>query len=145
MHSNHVITIPVSLAKERLDKALALSLPDISRTRARQLIESGCISNGSSTIIDATYRVKPGEQYSITIPKAAPSSMQAASIPVDVVYEDDVLLVVNKPAGLTVHPGAGNHQDTLANALLSHCMGQLSGIGGVESPGIVHRIDKDTS
>lgn len=139
------ITIPTTFVKERLDKALALLLPDLSRARVRQLIEGGCVSLQGKTIEDAKYRVKPDQVFAVKIPKAEPSQMQPADIPLDIVFEDEHMLVINKPAGLTVHPGAGNHQDTLANALLAHCGDSLSGIGGVERPGIVHRIDKDTS
>jgi len=142
---DHTVTIPTQFKKERLDKALALLLPDFSRTRLRQLVETGCVSLQGSTIKDATYRVKPDEQYCITIPQAEPSHMEATDIPLNIIYEDDDMLVINKQAGLTVHPGAGNHQDTLVNALLAYCCDSLSGIGGVERPGIVHRIDKDTS
>ncbi len=145
MQTDTQITIPACHTKERLDKAMALLVPDISRTRARQLIEGGCVSLQGKTIEDATYRVKPDQVFAIHFPNATPSEMQPADIALNVVYEDDDMLIINKPAGLTVHPGAGNHQDTLANALLTHCGDSLSGIGGVERPGIVHRIDKDTS
>lgn len=140
------ITIPASFQKERLDKALAELLPDLSRTRVRQLIETGCVSLAGDTIKEPTYRVKPDQCFTLEIPCAEPSEMQAApDIALDIIFEDEHFLVVNKQAGLTVHPGAGNHQDTLVNALLAHCGDSLSGIGGVERPGIVHRIDKDTS
>lgn len=132
-------------AGQRLDKALTARLPDFSRNRLQQLIDQGCVRLGDATITDAGRKVKPAEAYSVHIPDAAPSELVAADIPLTIIYEDSDLLVIDKPPGLTVHPAPGHTQDTLVNALLSHCGETLSGIGGVQRPGIVHRIDKDTS
>ncbi|MFN4281037.1 MAG: RluA family pseudouridine synthase [Alphaproteobacteria bacterium] len=150
------VTINDSLAGERLDKALSLVLareiPGFSRVRARALIETGMVTLASdagapspATITDASYRVKPGQHFAIMLPEPEPASPVAQAIPLAVVYEDDQLLVIDKPAGLVVHPAAGNADGTLVNALLAHCGESLSGVGGVKRPGIVHRIDKDTS
>ena len=95
--------------------------------------------------MDAKYRVKPGETFEVAVPAAAASGLTAEAIPLEIVYEDDALIVIDKPAGLIVHPGAGHAEGTLVNALLAHCGDSLSGIGGVARPGIVHRLDKDTS
>ncbi len=129
----------------RLDKYLSLRQPELSRSRIQQLIEAGeVVLNGKAGAVCAS-RLKVGDTIAITIPPPVDSAMRPADIPLDVVFEDSHMLVINKPAGLTVHPGAGNHHDTMANALLAHCGDQLSGIGGVCRPGIVHRLDKDTS
>lgn len=139
------ITVPANVSKTRLDKFLCEELEEFSRSRIQSLIEGGHVLLGERKLMDSAYKVKPGESYTLVIPPPEPTGMRPADIPIDVVYEDKDLLVVNKQAGLTTHPGAGNHQDTLANALLSHCGDSLSGIGGVSRPGIVHRLDKDTS
>ena len=124
---------------------LADAIGDLSRVRLRALIEAGHVSTGGRTIGDPSARVKPGQTFDIIIPEPQPARPVAQAIDLDIVYEDDDLLVVNKPAGLVVHPGAGNPDRTLVNALLAHCGAVLSGIGGVARPGIVHRLDKDTS
>ena len=129
----------------RLDRFLSAQLPDLSRTRIQGLIKEGRVSSGRATIVDAKYRVKPGERFRLEVPPAAPAEPRAEAIPLDVVYEDDGLIVIDKPAGLVVHPGAGHGSGTLVNALIAHCGKSLSGIGGVARPGIVHRLDKDTS
>jgi 23S rRNA pseudouridine1911/1915/1917 synthase len=129
----------------RLDKFLAESLPEFSRARLQSLIEQGHVTCWGHAASDSSAKVKDGETYCVSIPEAAKSHMEPQAIDLDIVYEDDDLLVINKPAGLTVHPGAGNPDMTLANALLAHCGDSLSGIGGVARPGIVHRIDKDTT
>jgi len=129
----------------RLDRFLAERLPELSRTRLQGLIKEGRVSLGRATIVDPKYRVKPGERFSIAVPPAVPAEPGAESIPLDVVYEDGDLIVIDKPAGLVVHPGAGHAKGTLVNALIAHCGESLSGIGGVARPGIVHRLDKDTS
>ena len=132
-------------AGERLDRFVTLSLPELSRTRVQNLIKEGHVSLGSATIIDVKYRVKPGDRIAVELPPALPADPGAEVIPLDIVYEDDDLIVINKPAGLVVHPGAGHASGTLVNALIAHCGDSLSGIGGVARPGIVHRLDKDTS
>jgi 23S rRNA pseudouridine1911/1915/1917 synthase len=129
----------------RLDRFLSMRLPELSRTRVQNLIKQGHVSLGRATIVDAKYRVKPGERFLLDVPPAAPAEPGAEAIHLDVVYEDDALIVIDKPAGLVVHPGAGHAKGTLVNALIAHCGDSLSGIGGVARPGIVHRLDKDTS
>ncbi|WP_225889892.1 RluA family pseudouridine synthase [Indioceanicola profundi] len=139
---------------DRLDRALAEAVAGageagagLSRSRLKSLIEQGCVAVGGQTIVDASYRVKPGQTTTATVqvPEAIAALPQPQDIPLDILYEDDDLLVIDKPAGLVVHPAAGNHDGTLVNALLHHCGDRLSGIGGVRRPGIVHRLDKDTS
>lgn len=129
----------------RLDRFLSASLPALSRTRLQTLIKQGRVTSGGATIEDPKYRVKPGMRFRLTLPPPAPAVPEGQAIPLDIVYEDDVLIVIDKPAGLVVHPGAGHPDQTLVNALIAHCGTSLSGIGGVARPGIVHRLDKDTS
>ncbi|RJF89190.1 RluA family pseudouridine synthase [Oleomonas cavernae] len=131
-------------AGDRLDKFLARST-GLSRMRLKGLIEAGQATIDGATINDASARVKPGQAITLGVPPNAPARPQAQEIPLTIVYEDVDLIVIDKPAGLVVHPAPGNPDNTLVNALLAHCRGALSGIGGVERPGIVHRIDKDTS
>ncbi|WP_420144916.1 RluA family pseudouridine synthase [Sphingobium sp.] len=129
----------------RLDRALADLLPDLSRERIKGLIGDGQVSAEPVAKIGASAKVSAGQRYIITLPAPVPLDTVAQDIPLNIVHEDADLIVVDKPAGLVVHPAAGNLDGTLVNALLHHCDGQLSGIGGVARPGIVHRIDKDTS
>jgi 23S rRNA pseudouridine1911/1915/1917 synthase len=129
----------------RLDRWLAARLPELSRTRVKALIEDGFVTSAGSTITDPSQRVKPGQRFRVGIPPDAPAEPEPQDIALSVVYEDDQLIVIDKPAGLVVHPAPGNPDETLVNALLAHCGESLSGIGGVRRPGIVHRIDKDTS
>jgi 23S rRNA pseudouridine1911/1915/1917 synthase len=144
-----VSTISVTIADEfagmRLDRALALSLPTVSRERLKALISSGQVRRGTTLSRDPAAKAEAGSAFDIDIPDPTPMANEAQDIPLDIVFEDDHLLIVDKPAGLVVHPAAGNLDGTLVNALLHHCAGRLSGIGGVARPGIVHRIDKDTS
>jgi 23S rRNA pseudouridine1911/1915/1917 synthase len=138
--------IPGTLAAERLDRALAVLLPDLSRSRLKALIEAGTVRlEAGATIGEPSRKVKTGEAYTVSLPPAAPAIPEAQAIPLVVLFEDDDLIVVDKPAGLVVHPAPGNPDRTLVNALLAHCGASLSGIGGVRRPGIVHRLDKDTS
>jgi 23S rRNA pseudouridine1911/1915/1917 synthase len=130
---------------QRLDLFLSDCLPQLSRTRVQALIKEGHVASRGATIEDVKYRVKPDEHFTLTVPPAAETELGGEAIPLDVVYEDDALIVIDKPAGLVVHPGAGNPRGTLVNALIAHCGKSLSGIGGVARPGIVHRLDKDTS
>jgi 23S rRNA pseudouridine1911/1915/1917 synthase len=129
----------------RLDRFLAAALPDFSRSRLQQLLETGAVSHGPRTIKDANHRVKPGETFIVTVPPTAPAAPRGQAIPLDVVYEDRDLIVVDKPAGMVVHPAAGNPDGTLVNALIAHCGEGMLSIGGEARPGIVHRLDKDTS
>ena len=132
-------------AGERLDRFLALALPDLSRSRLQALLAAGAVSRAGETIGDGNTRVKPGEVYEIAVPQPAPALPQPQAIPLKVVYEDDDLIVIDKQPGLVVHPAAGNPDGTLVNALIAHCGPSLVGVGGVARPGIVHRLDKDTS
>lgn len=138
------ITVPPENEGERLDKWLALSLEGLTRSAIQHLIEDGQVTIGAKPAAK-NYKLRSGDEISISI--LPPREMEAAAedIPLDVVYEDDDLLVINKPKGMVVHPAAGNHDGTMVNALLHHCRGSLSGINGTIRPGIVHRIDKDTS
>jgi 23S rRNA pseudouridine1911/1915/1917 synthase len=146
MTETHYLKVDSDLPqRERLDKYISSRLPDLSRSRVKALIDSGQVRKNGQTVSDCSYIVKPGDQLAVHVPEAVPSDMQPTEIPLEIAYEDDDMLVVDKPAGLTVHPGAGNHQDTMANALLAYCGNNLSGIGGVQRPGIVHRLDKETS
>lgn len=129
---------------ERLDKALA-EASGLSRERVKALLGEGRVLLGGKVAGQASFKPAADVIFEIRVPEAVPAEAQAQDIPLNVVYEDDYLIVIDKPAGLVVHPAAGNHDGTLVNALLHHCRGQLSGIGGVARPGIVHRIDKDTS
>src|SRR5262245_61491840 len=137
----------------RLDRFLSGRFPELSRTRLQALIRQGHVALGRATIEDVKYPVKPGDRFKIRVPPPMSAHPQAQEIPLNVVYEDDSIIVIDKPAGLVVHPGAGNIDRTLVNALIAHCGSSLSGIGGVARsgiggvprPGIVHRLDKDTS
>lgn len=129
----------------RLDRALAAAVPTLSRERLKALINSGAVEADGSPLRDPALKVKGDEALKVLVPEARPAHNEAQHIPLNVVFEDEHLLVVDKPAGMVVHPAAGNFDGTLVNALLHHCAGRLSGIGGVARPGIVHRIDKDTS
>jgi 23S rRNA pseudouridine1911/1915/1917 synthase len=139
------VTIAGELAGMRLDRALALSVPTVSRERLKALISSGHVRAGAALSRDPAMKVAADSAFDIDIPLPTAMSNEAQDIALDIVFEDDHLLIVDKPAGLVVHPAAGNLDGTLVNALLYHCAGRLSGIGGVARPGIVHRIDKDTS
>jgi 23S rRNA pseudouridine1911/1915/1917 synthase len=131
-------------AGERLDKALAARAPDLSRARIQALIAEGRVSRDGRPIASGSGKAVPGV-YALTIPAPLPADPQPDAIPLAVLYEDAHLVVVDKPAGMAVHPAPGSERGTLVNALLHHCAGSLSGIGGIARPGIVHRIDKETS
>jgi 23S rRNA pseudouridine1911/1915/1917 synthase len=134
-----------SHAGQRLDRFLSDRLPELSRTRLQALIREGRVALGPATIEDVKYPVKPGDRFEISVPPPVSAKPVGQEIPLNVAYEDDAIIVIDKPAGLVVHPGAGNIDRTLVNALIAHCGASLSGIGGVARPGIVHRLDKDTS
>ncbi len=130
----------------RLDRALAELLPEISRERIKALILAGHVQDAAGkAATNPSMKVAPDSRFALELPAPRPADAQPEDIPLVIVYEDDHLIVVDKAAGMVVHPAAGNLDGTLVNALLSHCEGRLSGIGGVARPGIVHRIDKDTS
>jgi len=129
----------------RLDRVLATHCEGLSRSRLKALIVDGQVRIAGAAKRDPAYHVAPGETITIRIPPPEPAAPAAENIPLDVVYEDDSLIVINKPAGLVVHPAAGHASGTLVNALIAHCGESLSGIGGVKRPGIVHRLDKDTT
>jgi 23S rRNA pseudouridine1911/1915/1917 synthase len=129
----------------RLDRFLAQKYPDQSRSRLKELIVKGRVRLGLRTLRDPGARVKPGEVFTVALPPPEPAAPSGEAIQLDVVHEDDHLIVIDKPAGLVVHPAAGHRAGTLVNALIAHCGDSLSGIGGVRRPGIVHRLDKDTS
>jgi 23S rRNA pseudouridine1911/1915/1917 synthase len=138
-------------AGERVDRCLAAALPSLSRNRIKALIEQGNLrmtgptGGAAETLDDASYRVKPGQVLELTVPPPEDAVPRGQAIDLAIVYEDRDLIVVDKPAGMVVHPAPGNPDNTLVNALIAHCGDSLSGVGGVKRPGIVHRIDKDTS
>lgn len=137
-------TIPEGIRRARADKALALGFPDHSRVALQRAFDAELVLiEGKSVKRD--HAVKTGDVITFTLPETKPSSLKAVDIPLDILYEDKHLLALNKSSGMIVHPGAGTGEDTLVHALLSHCEGELSGIGGVERPGIVHRLDRETS
>ena len=129
----------------RLDSAIAAALPELSRARVQALLAERALTIDGQSIADGSTKKFAGRPFSLSIPAPRPDKAEAQNIALVIVYEDDHLLIVDKPAGLVVHPAAGHPDGTLVNALLHHCRGQLSGIGGVERPGIVHRIDRETS
>lgn len=129
----------------RLDKYLSKHLPDLSRTRLKNLILDGHVQLNNTPCTDPSTKLKAADVLHVQLPDATPSDIIAQDIPLDIIYETGDYLVINKPAGLVVHPAPGNPDKTLVNALLAHCGDSLSGIGGVQRPGIVHRLDKDTS
>ena len=139
-----ILTGTIADGGQRLDKALA-DASALSRERVKALIGVGAVMLDGRPVAQASAKVAAGSVWTIAVPAATAAEAQAQDIPLVIAYEDDALIVVDKPAGLVVHPAAGNPDGTLVNALLHHCRGQLSGIGGVARPGIVHRIDKDTS
>ncbi|WP_421915947.1 RluA family pseudouridine synthase [Mesorhizobium sp.] len=131
---------------QRLDQWLAAKLgPDMSRSRVQMLIKQGAVTVNGKPVDETKRKMTAGESVSVAMPEPEPAEPQGENIALDVLYEDDELIVINKPAGLVVHPGAGNWTGTLVNALIHHCGESLSGIGGVRRPGIVHRLDKETS
>ena len=141
-----VLNVPEAAGGIRLDRFLADGLSGLSRNRLQAMIKEGRIRTESGmTVYDASARVKPGDRYAVALPEPVPALPEPQEIPLTVVYEDDHLIVVDKPAGMVVHPAPGNRDGTLVNALLHHCGKSLQGIGGVLRPGIIHRIDKDTS
>ncbi|MEO5337318.1 MAG: RluA family pseudouridine synthase [Magnetospirillum sp. WYHS-4] len=147
----YTVAVPDDKAGWRLDKLLADALPELSRTRLKALILDGRVTFGGCScgqgvaLRDPDYRVQEAQSFRIRVPAPTPAGLPAQAMDLAIVYEDDELIVLDKPAGLVVHPAPGNPDQTLVNALLAHCGESLKGIGGVERPGIVHRLDKDTS
>src|SRR5262245_27340920 len=141
----HKIVANTAEAGERLDRVLAARLPALSRSRLQALIASGAVTRNGLAVHDAGLRVKVGEAYAVAVPLPAPAEPEPQAMALAVAYEDRDLIVIDKPSGLAVHPGPGHASGTLVNALIAHCGASLSGIGGVMRPGIVHRLDKDTT
>ncbi len=142
---HHAVRAYDAAAGERLDRFLAAAIPELSRSRLKALIEAGQVASGATTLRDPALRIKAGQTFAIVVPEALPAEPEAQQIALDILYEDDDLIVLNKPAGMVVHPAPGNPDRTLVNALIAHCGPSLKGIGGERRPGIVHRLDKDTS
>ena len=142
---SETVVVADTQAGERLDRVLAARIAQLSRSRLKALILAGEVAIGGRTIRDPSHRVNAGDTIVVTLPPPEPAEPEAENIPLKVVYEDDDIIVIDKPAGLVVHPAAGHRSGTLVNALIAHCGVSLSGIGGVRRPGIVHRLDKDTS
>jgi 23S rRNA pseudouridine1911/1915/1917 synthase len=143
--ATETVRIAAEEAGERLDRVLAARVPTLSRSRLKALILDGQVAIDGRTIRDPAVRVNSGDSVAVTLPPPEPAKPIGENIPLNVVYEDDALIVIDKPPGLVVHPAAGHAQGTLVNALIAHCGDSLSGIGGVKRPGIVHRLDKGTS
>jgi 23S rRNA pseudouridine1911/1915/1917 synthase len=143
--SQNVIAVADYEAGERLDRVLAHRVAELSRNRIKALIEEGAVAVDGRTIRDPNFRVNGGAELALAVPPPVPAKPAAEPIPLSVVYEDDDIIVIDKPKDLVVHPAAGHWTGTLVNALIAHCGASLSGIGGERRPGIVHRLDKDTT
>lgn len=141
----HTATVGAAEAGQRLDRALTTFVSELSRTRLKTLILAGHVAIGGRTIRDPSHCVNAGDVVAVVVPQPAPPAPRPENIPLAVIYEDADIVVIDKPPGLVVHPAAGNWTGTLVNALVAHCGATLSGIGGVRRPGIVHRLDKDTT
>jgi 23S rRNA pseudouridine1911/1915/1917 synthase len=144
-HRTEEITVAEAHAGERLDRALASTIADLSRSRLKALILAGEVTVGGRTVRDPGQRVNAGDTVTVVLPPPEPAAPAAENIPLNIVFDDDAIVVIDKPRGMVVHPAAGNATGTLVNALIAHCGTSLSGIGGVRRPGIVHRLDKDTT
>src|SRR5215475_11230088 len=139
------VTIADAEAGSRLDRVLAGRIATVSRSHLKALILAGQVKIAARTIRDPAATVKSGDVVTVTLPPPEPASPKGETIPLNIVYEDEAIIVIDKPKGLVVHPAAGHASGTLVNALIAHCGASLSGIGGVKRPGIVHRLDKDTT
>ena len=139
------VTVAGDEGSARLDRVLAVRLAELSRSRLKALILAGQVAVKSLPIRDPAYHVTPGDTITIDVPEAVAAEPKGEDIALDIIYEDDDIIVIDKPRGLVVHPAAGHETGTLVNALIAHCGASLSGIGGVKRPGIVHRLDKDTT
>lgn len=144
MSECYELVVDEEFQKQRLDKFLT-DQTKLSRTRIQELLNNGCVKRLDHSVIKANDKVKLGEIYTVIVPKAVDAEPIPQDIPLNIIYEDQHLLVLNKPSGFVVHPAPGHGDNTLVNALLHHCKNELSGIGGVKRPGILHRLDKDTS
>ena len=140
-----VVTVAGDEGSIRLDRVLAVRSPELSRSRLKALILAGSVTLKSAPVRDPAYHVASGDTITIDVPEAIAPEPAGEDIALDIVYEDDDIIVIDKPSGLVVHPAAGHETGTLVNALIAHCGASLSGIGGVKRPGIVHRLDKDTT
>lgn len=140
----NILFVTAQESGERLDALLAYTLPDLTRSAAQRLIDAGAVTLGGAPL-KKNHRTRAGDEYAVAMPQVSDAPLVAQDIPLDVVYEDADVIVVNKPRGMVVHPAPGHPDTTLVNALMFHCGDSLSGIGGERRPGIVHRIDKDTS
>ena len=138
-------TVGADQEGERLDRLLAGQMAGLSRSRLKRLVEEGCVSLAGRPVTDPAFRVKPGQVFTVAVPAPTSDRIEPQAMDLAIIHEDSHLLVLDKPAGLVVHPAAGNPDRTLVNALVAHCGDSLAGIGGVKRPGIVHRLDKDTS
>jgi 23S rRNA pseudouridine1911/1915/1917 synthase len=145
MKSTETVIVATGEAGLRLDRVLAARIPALSRSRLKALILDGQVQVAARTVRDPAAHVNSGDTVTVTLPPLEAAEPAGEDIPLNIVYEDDALIVIDKPPGLVVHPAAGHAQGTLVNALIAHCGDRLSGIGGVKRPGIVHRLDKDTS
>jgi 23S rRNA pseudouridine1911/1915/1917 synthase len=139
------VTVEGDEGSARLDRVLAARVAELSRSRLKALILAGSVAVKHTAVRDPAFHVARGDTITIDVPEPAPAEPEGENIALDIVYEDDDLIVINKPKGLVVHPAAGHETGTLVNALIAHCGASLSGIGGVRRPGIVHRLDKDTT
>ena len=139
------VTVGGDEGSPRLDRVLAVLRPELSRSRLKALILAGSVTARGAPIRDPAYHVAPGDTITIDVPEAVAPEPKGEDIALDIVFEDDDIIVIDKPKGLVVHPAAGHETGTLVNALIAHCGASLSGIGGVRRPGIVHRLDKDTT
>ncbi len=137
-------TVPAESRRSRADKALAVGFPEHSRVALQRAFDAGLVKRGAQVLAKSD-DVHPGDTLEFSLPETKPSELKPAAIPLDVIFEDAHMLALNKASGMVVHPGVGTAEDTLVHALLDHCEGELSGVGGVERPGIVHRLDKETS
>jgi 23S rRNA pseudouridine1911/1915/1917 synthase len=141
----HQVIVAGDEGSNRLDRVLAVRLPALSRSRLKALILAGSVTLKNTPVRDPAYHVVSGDTITIDVPEAVAAEPVGEDIALDIVYEDDDIIVIDKPKGLVVHPAAGHETGTLVNALIAHCGASLSGIGGVKRPGIVHRLDKDTT
>jgi len=141
---DHTLVVPPGTSPDRADKVIAHAFPEHSRVAVQRALEAGLVSRNGG-VIGKSDTVRAGDTVAFSMPAVRKASMKAAAIPLEILHEDRHLLALSKPAGMVVHPGAGTAENTLVHALLAHCAGELSGIGGVERPGIVHRLDRETS